>query len=544
MLAGMAVLVMLLTPWQMAVLRYLLPPLSHAMNWLESWPIPIAMDMDHVAFFALVGVGIRIALPGVRWWRLLIVLAALATGTELLQFFSVGRTPKLLDARDDVLGASIGLLLGMVPLWCARQGMKVLRLADAALLAAVVLLPVQQWSVASAFGFPLLASDVLFLFALGLRGFALATGVAPVRIGGFHGWLAAYVLAMALALLVLLPAGDTAPPPDFVCALPSPNYMAAVGKWIGIVWLVVIAGLAFDAATREGGCRRLVLAWLAGAVIAAVVSWLAILAFYFAGGSGGWDSLVSNYGSLPPGPYPRVRGLFADANMAGLYLLLSIGLALVAHKGGWLARRRLGVTLALLSGPLLATASQAIGATILLLAGGWFRAGPALKRSRSVVLGLGVAAGLGILSLLLINPAAPFVLPSVRMQIWYQAWLAWQGAFWRGNGLGQAPVGLTYLAPDGGMQYLTDAHNIVLSLGAQGGMVAVAAFIGLVAWIAWQARRVAWLAAARVALLLAVGYLGLGGAFEDARVLWVFMGLLAGAIMTRDAPVAPRACAP
>lgn len=59
--------------------------------------------------------------------------------------------------------------------------------------------------------------------------------------------------------------------------------------------------------------------------------------------------------------------------------------------------------------------------------------------------------------------------------------------------------------------------------------MAVAAFLGLVVWTVWQGRRVAWVSAGRFAVLLAVAYLGIGGSFEDARVLWVAMGLLAGA---------------
>ena len=541
-LGVLVVLVMLLTSGQMAELRVALPPLSEALSWLDRVPGPF--DMYHVVFFALIAAGLRVILPAVSGWALLALLGVLAVGTELLQFATVGRTPKLLDVRDDMIGAGIGLLLGSLPLWLAGRAPGLQRVGDAALLAGLALLPLQLWAVWSAFGFPLQASDLLFLLALGLRGFAWATGVAPMRIGGIHGWLGAYVLAMGLAVLVLVPSGDAAPAPDFVCAMPPPKYLAAVGKWIGVAWLAVIAGLAFDAATRQGGPRRLILSWLAGAAVAGMASWLAITAFYLGGGTGWWDMFLSHYGSLPPGPYPRVRGLFANANMAGLYLLLSIGLALAAYAAGWLARRTLGLLLALLCVALLATASQAIGAAILLLAGWGFQAGRSSKVARAALMGLGSTAALGILGLLLINPAAPLVLPSVRMQLWQQAWFAWQGAFWRGNGLGQPPAGLAFLAPDGNMQYLTDAHNIVLSLGAQGGILAVAAFLGLVAWIAWQARHVAWLAAAQVALLLAVGYLGIGGAFEDARVLWVFMGLLAGAIITRDAPAAPRACAP
>jgi hypothetical protein len=83
----------------------------------------------------------------------------------------------------------------------------------------------------------------------------------------------------------------------------------------------------------------------------------------------------------------------------------------------------------------------------------------------------------------------------------------------------------------------------VLNLGAQGGAIAVAAFLGLVV-LAWHStRQVAALKAARGALCLAVMYLGIGGSFEDARVLWVFMGLLAGMGIACNQPCRPRASA-
>jgi hypothetical protein len=110
---------MLMTSGQMADLRLALPPLSRALNWLDTLPGPL--DMYHVAFFALLALALRLLLPHVQWARLLLGLALLAVVTELLQFGTVGRTPKLVDVRDDLIGAGIGLLLGVAVLACARR---------------------------------------------------------------------------------------------------------------------------------------------------------------------------------------------------------------------------------------------------------------------------------------------------------------------------------------------------------------------------------------------------------------------------------------
>src|SRR5690606_20447116 len=105
LLVAAVVAAMLLTSGQMSELRRAVPLLSRCMSWLEHLPLPF--DMDHVAVFAALAVVLRLLLPRVRWWWLLPGLVALALATELLQFLTIGRTPRLLDARDDVVGAVV-----------------------------------------------------------------------------------------------------------------------------------------------------------------------------------------------------------------------------------------------------------------------------------------------------------------------------------------------------------------------------------------------------------------------------------------------------
>lgn len=104
-----AIVVMTLSSQSMSSLRAALPPLSLAMNWLAMLPVPV--DLDHVAFFALLGFSARLLAPRAAGWRILVLLFALALLTEFLQFWSEGRTPKLQDARDDMVGAMLGFAL-------------------------------------------------------------------------------------------------------------------------------------------------------------------------------------------------------------------------------------------------------------------------------------------------------------------------------------------------------------------------------------------------------------------------------------------------
>ncbi len=113
-LLGVAITVLLLTSQQLSWLRHALPSLRLMISRLEHLDTPF--DMTHVVFFALLAFALRMLLPGMRWWRLLLGCAVLAGATELLQSFTIGRTPRLLDVRDGVVGAGIGLLAGSVPL--------------------------------------------------------------------------------------------------------------------------------------------------------------------------------------------------------------------------------------------------------------------------------------------------------------------------------------------------------------------------------------------------------------------------------------------
>ena len=115
-----AVAALLLTSHQMSELRDALPSLSLLLSRLDHLDTPF--DMPHVALFTLLAAALRVLLPGLRWWRLLLGIAVLAAGTELLQFLTIGRTPSLLDVRDDLVGTCVGLLAGSVPMLLAQWG--------------------------------------------------------------------------------------------------------------------------------------------------------------------------------------------------------------------------------------------------------------------------------------------------------------------------------------------------------------------------------------------------------------------------------------
>lgn len=391
-----------------------------------------------------------------------------------------------------------------------------LRASRRLLLVGIAMLPL-QWSVVGAFGHGLLPADLLFALAIGMRGIAWLGRGAPLRVTGFHGWVLAYVLALGASCLV------------------SANPVSSVGKWVGVVYLALLGCLVFDLAGEMRFVRRLVLVWMFAAAVTAVFSVVAIIGFYATPGQAWLQPLLSHYGSLPAGPYPRVRSVFANANMLCNYLTVAVCLLLAARSLGWVGRGAAAAMLGLLLVAAVATISPGLGGIALALAlWGWWsmrEQSPELARGS---LFAGSLVAVLVLAGMWVNLAAPLEEPSVRWLIWQDAWQTWLRHPWLGVGVGQDVVGVAYVTPSGVEQRLTDAHNMWLNIAGQAGLLGVAGLLGLCAWLlraAWQPAMQgdALVAACAIAFVAAFLYQGMAGSFEDARHLWVLMGLLAAA---------------
>jgi O-antigen ligase len=122
----------------------------------------------------------------------------------------------------------------------------------------------------------------------------------------------------------------------------------------------------------------------------------------------------------------------------------------------------------------------------------------------------------------------------IRWRIWTAAWAAFAQHPLLGVGLGQGVVGVAFTTPSGEEQWLTDAHNTWLAVAGQTGIVGVLSLVALVVFLLCGGLvlngdvRVSMLrTACIVAFIDAFMYQGLTGSFENARHLWLLMGLLA-----------------
>jgi len=107
-------------------LRTELPLANFGLGWLELKSVGI--NATHVALFFLVGLVMACALlPGAPLWRVgllsLLLLAVIAVASEALQLWIPGRTARLVDIRDDLVGGGAGLVVGL----CLRAVWRLVR---------------------------------------------------------------------------------------------------------------------------------------------------------------------------------------------------------------------------------------------------------------------------------------------------------------------------------------------------------------------------------------------------------------------------------
>jgi hypothetical protein len=123
--------------------------------------------------------------------------------------------------------------------------------------------------------------------------------------------------------------------------------------------------------------------------------------------------------------------------------------------------------------------------------------------------------------------------PSVRLLAWIEASQNFLTSPVFGRGIGIAPVSVVYEQANlcGGV-CVTDAHNTFLSFAVQTGIIGLVPMLGLVLFVALKLRGTktdAIVFGLAIAWLAGFALQGLVGSFEDARHLWIVLGLLLSA---------------
>ena len=391
------------------------------------------------------------------------------------------------------------------------------------MLAYVAALPVMKPAVA----YPAVLADLLFVVLLLCLAAEIVLGGRRIGWVPAFGVLAAFVLSLAPSMLA------------------TPDLGQSAFKLVTEVYLAGLAVATIVLVRDESRLRRMVLVWLVATALLVGLAIASLIAFQVAPLGALYGYSRFHFGTLPPGEYPRLALTFFNANMACNYLTVSVGMLFLAVQRGWISNRTAWPLLAGILVAAAATISPGLGGIALALGTGLW-----LTRRWRLALFTGIAVALAFLVFQAFTPivhsTAPFtfmvpgtgqvVAPSGRFLTWSAALAEWASHPILGHGIGIDAVHVAYADPSGNLQQLTDAHNVVLSIAAQAGLVGLAGLILLLGYavrLTFAPGQKSGFATIQLGLgltfLNAFLYQGLGGSFEDTRHLWVLFGLLVAA---------------
>lgn len=309
------------------------------------------------------------------------------------------------------------------------------------------------------------------------------------------------------------------------------------GAWIEVAkvgYLATVAVTLYVSTETEQDLTRWIRAFLAGSLLTILGCLLGWFHYYVLHKV---DSpFLTDMGSLP-GYLPRVCSTFATSSMFCNYVIVAFCLA------WWYWRRKKVMPRFLLATGLLFAGCTSLSSGIggLALAFVWLALGDHLAEAESksgrtqhlvrsatltlvsiFCLAMLLGGLFGVKTLYFNNWRARGV--AVRLACWSQAEQGWQERPLLGWGGGQEPI-LVRAGP----YVFSDAHNWVLSTAAQWGSVALVVLFGIVVFsmgINTSRGRGSSLFPLQIALCTALLYDGILGSFEDARHIWILLGLL------------------
>lgn len=324
-------------------------------------------------------------------------------------------------------------------------------------------------------------------------------------------------------------------------------------KLVGEFYLIAIAVLTYIWISKTEDFKKLALVWIAASFIVSLVSVITIFLFYFDRSNSLLTLTLSKYGTLPTGNYPRIQSLFLNPNMFCHYLTISWVFLFAALKLEWLKQ---WVFFAFAPIFVIATAftiSPGIGGVIL-VAGIWFYYQFAAKNKVALArfsLGAGIiAAALFFVSTVgypaLSDPNAGITLqnlvvkPSVRAIAWKNSVETFLADPIFGKGLETDVAHTSYTLPSGERIYITDSHQMWLNVLGQSGIIGFFALLLICLFLLKGSKPLGFhqrddviRTSLAIAFISTFIYQGFFGSYENARHLWVLIGLLGWSIKSR-----------
>lgn len=380
-------------------------------------------------------------------------------------------------------------------------------------------------------GLAAVPSDFLFLICGAAFVLALLRGETRLRWHGFFWLVAAYFAAMVLSALT---AADPA---------------RSALKLATQVYLLILPVLVYNLVQSLADIRRIFTWWLMGSAVVGLVGTVTLIMFYAGVEPARLSFSLHEHETLPPGDYPRLQATFLYPALLGNYLTVSLLMLLAARRIDWVGLPLFALLLILGGATAAFSLTPGLGGIALGLGLWWWlsRRHSKPKTARLSLIG-GVGAALSFILVATVTPiihsTAPFLIdlpgfeqpfaPSVRMLTWIESVRNFMESPLLGRGIGDTGLYVHYIGPSGTHHYLTDAHNVYLNILVQCGLVGLLALLALILRVARDTRPIQFDDTASATLRLALGiawlnafaYQGFTGSYEDARWLWVLLGLL------------------
>lgn len=388
-------------------------------------------------------------------------------------------------------------------------------------------------------GISITVTDLIFLIVCGIWFLGLVCRKLDVRFDRIYFLFALYALGLLLS------------------ATFSENPRLSIFKYLGEIYLIGLAVMTLNLVRRTDMVKKVVFVWLAASAVSAAVATMTVVMFYLGTSNFLTDFSLHDFGSLPPGNYPRIQSTFLYPSMLCNYFTVSLMMLLAARRLAWVSRSMFTILIIGFAITIAFTLTPGIGGVFLTVGiWFWFVLKDAKRTALSkLALSGGVFAPLCFLVVstftVFNSPTSPYYysIAGVRIDP-TQRLLTWGGALHTfiehpifGKGLGLGVANVMFMPPSGRMQLLTDAHNIWLSIAGQSGLFGLISLVLICVAIIWRSRLfdldasndlsvIRWsLGIAFVSVFL---YQGLVGSFEDARHLWVLIGLILAVGRTAD----------
>ncbi|MGI8883299.1 MAG: O-antigen ligase family protein [Pyrinomonadaceae bacterium] len=377
------------------------------------------------------------------------------------------------------------------------------------------------------------ATDFIFLAVFAVWTFALILGKTSLRRSRFYLFLFFYAAAMCVSTVLAI------------------DFRSSAIKLAGEFYLLALAVLTFNIVRSLPDLRRVFLAWTIGTTLTFAASLVGFALFYIGYKTRDENFALFQYGTLPVGNFPRLKALFDNANMACNYLSVSLMIGLIADRFGWLKKTPSRILQCGIWFAAFFTFSPGIGG--MFLGQGlwnWAKYRKSEKRRFAVVsLIIGAFLAIAFFAATIVHPDTantdldwrlPVVNyttePAARPLIWQQAIETIKVNPVFGSGLNAEAASLMYTTLSDEPHYLSDAHNTFLSVAVQTGFVGLAAFTLFIIFLlkcflpfeSFENSQSIVKIGLGIAFISAFLYQGLAGSFEDARHLWILIGLLAG----------------